>query len=92
MAIQKEDRKTQSLPGVPRKPGRPSTGTALSGAERVARHRAKVRSAQALELRVTKSTMQDYSPADLGILMGGADGELARRAWVEFGRRNGWLK
>lgn len=41
MAVQKDDRTTSDLPGLPRKRGRPATGRAKSAAERVRAFRAR---------------------------------------------------
>ena len=43
MAVQKDDRATNDLPGVPRKRGRPATGKAQTAAERVRAFRARQR-------------------------------------------------
>lgn len=43
MAIQKDDRATNDLPGMPRKRGRPATGKAQTAAERVRAFRARQR-------------------------------------------------
>lgn len=56
----RKDDVTTELPGVPKRPGRPSTGKAKSGAERMAAYRAK----QAAAGRETVTVDLDKEVAD----------------------------
>jgi len=49
----RKDDVTSELPGVPKRPGRPRTGKAMSGAERMAAHRAKLAAAGLETVTVT---------------------------------------
>lgn len=83
---------TSELPGIPAKLGRPVTGKAKSAAERMRAYRKRVAASQREAVRMSASIFQTYDLPQLSDFLTGNDAELAYNAWVEIGRRNGFLK
>jgi hypothetical protein len=89
------------LPHIPKvsRRGRPSTGQALSNAERQRLHRNRLAVARTSELKASASVWASTSDDDLAQFMRPShyDGdrnseEMRKSAWAEMGRRHGWLK
>lgn len=87
------EKNNMELPGIPRKPGRPSTGKALTVAQRVARHRARKAQALHTSLKALQSCFQELDDNTLAQQIGSTTSDEYRyNCWIELGRRKGWLK
>lgn len=98
MAKQAEDIVTAELPlpDVPRRRGRPSTGKAMTPAERQRRCRAR----KVVEFELLQARAQVYEGHNPGVIIdelaeglsGDPDDKLrAKAAWVAYGRLMGWV-
>lgn len=82
------------LPGIaepPKKRGRPKTGIALTPAQKQAAYRdreAKRKQEEAADVARAFSSDSDQKVAEW-IVKGGP--KISKSAWLEFGKRNGWL-
>lgn len=106
MAKQIEDNRTAELPlpAAPKRPGRPSTGKAMTAAERKRKQRirdkaaveqsAKIRALELNERHSRQQYLRAYTDQDLMDMMGAymARGEYdqAQMYWAEMGTRKGW--
>lgn len=96
----------EELPGIPKPPkprGRPRKADALSNAERQAAYRRRQKEAgtcpgcgqkiiSAADLRKAEEAFYgEHSNEVVDNVRHPLDEELQRLAWLEFGRRNGWL-
>lgn len=86
------DKRTMPLPGVPKKPGRPYTGNAMTNAQRQAQHRVKLARERAAEIDNIQGAHSSTSDKELQQLIATAGPVLLRSLWIEMGRRKGWLK
>ena len=81
---------TLPLPGIPRRPGRPVTGKALSVAERQARHRQKAREEADKKLSSVVASFDGESDSEVLNWLATGGPKLQEKAWMELGRRKGW--
>lgn len=96
MARQIEDKVTGELFEVRRGRGRPSTGCAMSAAERQARYRAKKQIEALSQKQKMKEDVTLYEDLDLETLAIYAvseslDEDSRRRAWLAMGKKMGWM-
>lgn len=89
-----------NIPPVPKKRGRPSTGKALTNAERQARNRAWKKIHATSEQKSAEISFHRHSDLQLAIVLvenldpalnGNSVDGYARLAFLELGRRQGWL-
>ena len=96
MAKQMEDKATAELFEVRRGRGRPSTGCAMSAAERQARYRAKKQIEGWNQQRKMNEDVTLYEDLDMETLAVYAaseslDEDSRRRAWLTMGKKMGWM-
>ena len=78
------------LPGIPRKRGRPSTGKALSVAERQRRSREKKHKLEQTRLESAARSFENETDEELYSWIATSGPTLQEKAWIEIGRRKGW--
>lgn len=81
---------TLPLPGIPRKRGRPSTGKALSVAERQRRSREKHKVLDQHRLEAAAQSFENETDEELYSWLATSGPTLQEKAWIEIGRRKGW--
>ncbi len=91
MAIQKEDKKTRQLEGIPKKRGRPRTGNAKSNAERQAEFRTRQSQEREAALDAVAGAYAETSTEDVRQMIATGGPVTMESAWRELGRRMGWL-
>lgn len=94
MARQLEDKVTGELFEVRRGRGRPRKDGALTGAQRQRRYQAKKDAVQHRRrgmVAAAEQRFQGYELETLEWMIHSKDDEDARLAWVEVGRRKGWI-
>ncbi|WP_374499207.1 hypothetical protein [Zoogloea sp.] len=94
MARQLEDKVTGELFEVRRGRGRPRKDGVLTGAQRQARYQAKKNVEQLRHRGMVADAerrFQGYELETLEWMIHSKDDEDARLAWVEVGRRKGWI-
>jgi len=95
------DKRTLTIDGLPQLRGRPSTGKAMTAAERQKAQRAKKQRERNDKLHQVANAfekMSDHEVAEkiqqfIWLSLPGDDQAMndARTAWLELGRRKGWL-
>lgn len=82
---------TRELEGLPKKRGRPFTGKAKSSAERQAEFRQRQAAARKVTAESAEVGYGKISTEELCMMIA-KNPALSMLAWVEIGRRQGWLK
>lgn len=96
MAKQIEDKTTVEMFEMKRGRGRPSTGCAMSAAERQAKYRAKKLGESRRKARDLADDVSIYEDLDVETLAYYAaseqlDENMRRRAWMALGKKMGWM-
>jgi len=79
------------IPEIPKKRGRPVTGKAATNAQRQAEFRQRRDRDRDVALIAARRSLGLLGDIELIELMKASEPELSKTAWLEFGRRNGWL-
>lgn len=96
MAKQMGDNLTAEMFEVRRGRGRPSTGCAMTAAERQAAYRDRKKAEERQKARNTQDDVTSYMDLDMETLATYAsseylDEELRRKAWLAMGKKMGWI-